>query len=381
MAPRRPAFLELFFDLVFFFAFIALAQKLIDRLTWAGTAQTLILLLAFSLIWALTAWLADTFDLNRPTIQAQIIGVMFGGLVMAAAVPGAFGPHGVLFAVAYVSIHFGSTGYYTLIARQRELRGRNLRVIFWLCLSAPAWIVGASIGGTTRGVLWAVAITLEYTGATLGWPTPWLGRSASAEWRLVGERIAERYRQFLIIALGVTIFVAASAFSRGDFSTGQILAFGVVFVITVLLWRIYIHRAGELLTNAIATAVNPSRFSQFAVVAHLIMVAGVLMISAASQLIAERPFGGTPVSWGTVILGGPAMFLLGRALLDYTVFSRVSWSRPAGLVLLAAVVPAVPLLPPVMLAVVTMLILLGIAVANLITTRTNPPIPAPPVVS
>jgi low temperature requirement protein LtrA len=376
---ERPAFLELFFDLVYILALIALAKKLINELSWAAAGQTLILLLAFSLIWALTAWGAATFDLNRPAAQAQIIAVMFGSLVMAAAVPGAFGDRGHIFVAAYLAIHFGSSSFYMFTLPEAPLRSRSGRILFWFIISSPAWIIGAFLGGTAHGVLWAVAITVEYTAAVLGWPIPPFGRSP-AEWRLTGERVAERYRQFFIIALGVAIFVIAMTFSADGFTMTRGAAFGVVFVTTVLMWRIYIYRAGELLIIAIATAANPSRFTQFAAVAHLVMVAGVVVTAVTAQLVIGRPFGDTPAAWGTVILGGPALFLLGRGLLDYTAFSRVSWSRPVGLVLLAAVAPTVPLLPPLMVAVAATLVLLGIAVSNLIAIRAHPPRPTPPAI-
>ena len=63
---KRPAFLELFFDLVYIFALVTLATVLAGKLSWTGIAETLVLLLAFTMIWALTVWAADSVDLTRP---------------------------------------------------------------------------------------------------------------------------------------------------------------------------------------------------------------------------------------------------------------------------------------------------------------------------
>jgi low temperature requirement protein LtrA len=378
--PRRPAFLELFFDLVYVLALIVLAQKLLHRLTWSNAGQTLLLLLAFTLIWTLTVWAADAFDLNRPVVQAQIIGVMFGSLVMAAAVPQAFERHGLLFVVAYLSIHFGSSLYYIALTRQTNLTRRSWRILFWLALSAPFLFAGAFVGGTPRGVLWTVALAIEYAGAALGWPTRIVVRLPYQEWPLVGERVSERYREFVIIALGVAIFLIASTFSGGNFTMGRGEAFVVMFLITVITWRIYIHRAGEKLTSAIASATHRSRYTEFAALAHLVMVMGVLLMGVADQLVIRRPFGATPAAWGTVLLGGPAVFLVGRGLLDYTVFSRISRSRPVGLVLLAGLAPVIHLMAPVAVAAAVLVIMLAVGVSNLITVRTSPPSPAPPVI-
>jgi low temperature requirement protein LtrA len=378
-ASHRPAFLELFFDLAYVLALITLAGRLVAELTWVTAVETLILFLAFSLIWALTAWAGDTFDLNRPAIQAQVIWVMLGTLVMAGAVPGAFDDRGLLFVAGYLGINLGSAGYYMLFEHDPALRSRSHRIFSWFCVTTPAWLAGAFVGDTPRAVLWAVAITAEYGSAYLGWPIPRFGRLPAREWRLVGERVSERYRQFFIIALGVTVFVMGLAVGRGNYTTERITALGTLFATTVLMCRIYIYRAGEMLTNAIAVSANPSRFSQFAAVAHLIMVIGVLVAAVTDQLVLERPLGHTPAGWGMVILGGPALFLVGRGLLDYTVFSRVSWSRPVGVLLLAGMAPAVPRLPPLGVAGAATAILLGIAVGNVIATQVHPRDPAPPL--
>src|SRR4051812_8372115 len=95
--PGRPAFLELFFDLVYVFVLASLAKVMADDLTWTGVAETVVLLLAFMLVWALTTWAADTIDLARPAVQVQVIGVAAASLLLAAVVPDAYDGHGLLF--------------------------------------------------------------------------------------------------------------------------------------------------------------------------------------------------------------------------------------------------------------------------------------------
>ncbi|MBQ0906531.1 low temperature requirement protein A [Micromonospora sp. U21] len=377
--PAHPAFLELFFDLVYVFALISLAEKLAHELTWTGTAQTLVLLLAFTFIWALTAWAGDTLDRARSVIQVQFIGTTAASLLLAATVPDAYGSRGMLFASTYLAIHLGSSLYLVMVVREPFLRGRSSRVLLWEAIAGIGWIGGALLGDTARLVLWAVAIGIEYAAAALGWPVPGLGRSHSEEWRLAGERLSERYRQFVIVALGVSIFAVAEAFSESDYTAPRVWALVVVFLIVVLMWRIYIYRAGELLTDAITKSTRPSLLGQSAAVTHLIMVAGIGGAAVTGKLVVDRPFGETtPPSWAAVILGGPALFLFGRGVLDYTVFGRVSRSRLAGLVLLGVVAPATYLLPPLVVALLAMIVLALVAVANLLSTRLHPRTAAPP---
>ncbi|MFF0370646.1 low temperature requirement protein A [Micromonospora sp. NPDC005087] len=376
-SPAHPALLELFFDLVYVFALISLAEKLATELTWSGAAETLVLLLAFTFIWALTAWAGDTLDQARSALRVKFIGTMAASLLLAATVPDAYGSRGLLFAITYLAIHLGSSSYFLLVLRDPSQRGRSSRILFWEAIAGFGWIGGALLGDTARLVLWAVTVGIEYAAAALGWPVPGLGRSHSEEWRLTGERLSERYRQFVIIALGVSLFTTAETFSQSDYTAARVWALVVVFLIVVLMWRIYIYRAGELLTDAIAKSTRPSLLGQSAAVTHLIMVAGIGGAAVTSRLVVDRPFGETPPSWAAVILGGPALFLLGRGLLDYTVFGRVSRSRLAGLVLLGGVAPATHLLPPLVVALLAMIVLALVAVVNLLSTRRHPRTAAP----
>lgn len=376
--PGRPAFLELFFDLVYVFALISLVKTLAVDLTWTGVGETVVLLLAFILVWSLTTWAADTLDLARPAVQVQFIGVAAASLLLAAAAPDAYGERGLLFAVTYLAIHLGSSSYYLLIRPTAAEPRRSGRILFWYTIAAVGWIGGGLTAGPTRLVLWVAAVGVEYVAASLGWPVPGLGRSTPQEWRLVGGRVAERYRQFVIVALGASIFVTGTTFSLNEYTMDRAWAFLVVFMIVVLTWRIYIYRAGELLTDAIARSTNPPLLTQSAAVTHLIMVAGVGGMAVTSHLVVARPLGQTPPSWAAVILGGPALFLVGRGVLDYMVFGRISRSRLVGLVLLAGVAPASSLLPPVLVALLAMTVLALIAAANLVSTRVHARMPMPP---
>nr|WP_192579636.1 low temperature requirement protein A [Micromonospora sp. AMSO31t] len=273
--PGRPAFLELFFDLAYVFALISLVRTLAADVSWTGVGETLVLLLAFTLVWAVTTWAADTLDLMRPAVQVQFIGVAAGSLLLAAAAPAAYDGRGLLFALSYLAIHLGSSIYYLLLRPSANEPVRSGRILFWYTIAAVGWIGGALATGPTRLLLWAATVAMEYVAASLGWPLPKHGRSQPQEWRLVGERVAERYRQFVIIALGASIFVIGTTFSLSDYTADRAWALLVVFAIVVLAWRIYIYRAGELLTEAIARSANPSLLTQSAAVTHLIMVAGI----------------------------------------------------------------------------------------------------------
>jgi low temperature requirement protein LtrA len=115
--PRRATFLDLFYDLAFVFALFQLSHGLLAHLRWSGAFQTAVLLLAVWLVWINTATIGDRYDPARPTIQLVTIGAMFGALVLAIAVPEAFGTRGLVFAGVYTALQVGRNLFLVVITR------------------------------------------------------------------------------------------------------------------------------------------------------------------------------------------------------------------------------------------------------------------------
>ncbi len=361
--PERATFLELFFDLAFVVAFFQLSGGLTQHLTWRGALQTLVLLLAVWFVWFVTAGVTDRLR-QRPAVQLLVIVTMLGSLVLAAALPEAFGRHGLAFAGVYVAIQVCRGLFLMFALRDHDVERIAARAMFWSGVFALPWIAGALVHGAARLALWAVAVAIEYAADTFRYPTPGLRRRRASSWTIAAEHLSERYRQFFIIALGELILVTGLALSGGSVAAGRSAAFLVSFASTVLFWRIYIYRAGELLAAAVTVSADPARIGRSASYAHLIMVAGIVVTAAGDELVVAHPSGHLRPAWIAVILGGPALFLAGRARLEYTVFSRVSKDRLVGLLLLAAAAPAMLLITPLAAAAAATAVLAGIAIAD-----------------
>src|SRR5215469_6512721 len=195
---QRSTLIELFFDLAFVFAFTQLSITLEDDLSWGGAYRILLLTMAVWWTWSVTAWATDLYA-QRAGLRALVIALMFGVLLLASALPSAFGEQGLAFALSYVVLQTSRTSVLLIATWNHPLRKRPARVLFWFGISSVFWIPGAFVHGAAREVMWSAAIAAEYASASLGWPTPWVGRSALFEWDLVEEHLAERYRQILII--------------------------------------------------------------------------------------------------------------------------------------------------------------------------------------
>src|SRR6476646_10835191 len=105
---QRATWLELFFDLVFVFAVTQLSHLLLHHLTLHGALQTLFLLLVVWWAWIYTTWMTNWFD---PESVLVLLVVMASSLLMAVAIPEAFGRLAPLFACSYVLLQVVRNGF------------------------------------------------------------------------------------------------------------------------------------------------------------------------------------------------------------------------------------------------------------------------------
>ncbi|MFG1652527.1 low temperature requirement protein A [Micromonospora sp. NPDC049275] len=383
---QRATFLELFLDLVFVFALTRISARVIvdftdgQRGVLAGLGQALLLFLALWAVWSLTVWSTSWLDPEAPIVQTVIVLTTVGAMTMAVAVPDAFGARAALFAITYVSLQIGRVVYFHVAGHGRPDPRQTLRVLLWFGVSAPLWIVGGLVDdGTVRGPLWTVAVLVDYTGLYLGWPTPRIGAQRIGGRMIAAEHLAERYQQFLLIAIGEAIFVLGLAFSGSGFHADQTGGYVLALTTTVLLWRIYFHVAGRVQDAAVSHSHNAPRLATEMAFAHLLMIAGIVLTGVGFELFITEPRGHLPAAWLIAILGGPALFLAGRSALEYQVFARVSRSRLAGLLALGLLVPVTVHLEPLTAGAAAAVVLVAVAVGDARRSRQRPAeTPRPP---
>ncbi|MFI6272565.1 low temperature requirement protein A [Micromonospora zamorensis] len=378
--PEYPTFLELFFDLVYIFMFSRLAASLAADLTVRGALQTAVLLLAAWWVWVLTAWLTDLFNPRLPIIQATVLLVMLGTLLMAIATPYAFGRYGWLFVAAYFGIHLVRDAVLIPGTRvNRPIQARSIRVFFWFGVTVAPWVAGVFVDGTARLVLWSLAVAVDLGSARFGWPTPRLGRTELASQIFTGVHLSERHRAIFIVALGELILSTGMGLAGSGFTAGRVATSAVAFVSAVLLFQLYFQRVQRILAPPSVVTVERVRPGTSTSYSHLVMVAGVVVVSASTLTVIDQPSGRAPVELMAAILGGPALFLLGSVLFDAVVTGRMLWSRVLAIVVLGALmVPATFLLPPLAALVLANLVLLLTLVGEGLAARDRPALAAAP---
>ncbi|GII27735.1 membrane protein [Planotetraspora mira] len=365
----RVTFPELFFDLVYVFAVTQLSHLLLAHLTWHGAAQTGLLLLAVWWAWVYTAWHTNWFDPERSSVRLVLGGVMLVSLIMSAALPDAFGRHGLLFACAYVAIQIGRTAHSVIAAPRNTPLRRNLaRVLAWALLSGVFWITGGLTEATARELLWAAAVGADLVAPWVGFVTPGLGRSATTDWSIDGAHMAERCQLFLIIAFGESILVTGSTFGQA-MSPSSAAAFAVSFAGSAGLWWVYFGRSAEAGSRVISSADDPGRLARSAYTfLHLPMVAGIVVSAVGDELVISHP-GETGVEVTLTVLGGPALFLAGHALFKRVLWGRFPASHLAGLAALIALAPAGLVVPPLAVAAAAMAVVIAVALWDSVGRR------------
>ena len=161
---------ELFFDLVYVFAVTQLSHLVLGHMTVAGVGRAALLLLIVWWAWIYTTWMANWFDPASPAVRAVLTAVMLASLLMAAALPGAFGEHGVLFAGSYVLLQVGrNAAAVKLLPRDEPLHDVFRRLLGWSVASGALWIAGAVLPGDRRLLLWGPARPPPCGGCTSAW--------------------------------------------------------------------------------------------------------------------------------------------------------------------------------------------------------------------
>jgi low temperature requirement protein LtrA len=354
--------LELFFDLVFVFAVTQLSHRLLDHLTIGGALETLLLLVAVWRAWVDTTWVTNWFDPDRTPVRLLLIALMLVSLVMSVAIPQAFGEGGLMFAIAYVAIQVGRTAFVVLALERSSSLGRNFqRYLAWFTIPAVLWVAGGLLQGEARYVLWVLAIVLEYAGPVIGFWTPGLGRSTTADWTVEGGHFAERCRLFVILALGESILVTGMTFAEIEPTVATVSAFVVAFLGSVALWWIYFARSEEAARGAFSSSEDPGRLARSAYTYfHLPMIAGIIAVAASDELTVAHPGAHGTLASVALILGGTSLFLAGHALFKWAVFGVLSWSRLVAIAALIALIPAGFKIPTLTLSGVAGVILVGL---------------------
>jgi len=370
----RVTYVELFYDLVFVFAVTQLSHGLLEHLTPLGALQTAVLMLAMWWAWIDTAWITNWLNPERTAVRLMLFALMLAGLVLSASIPKAFGERALPFALAFAVTQVGRS-LFMLWALKNHDAGNFLnfiRIVLWQGATASLWIAGALAEGPVRVTLWAIAVGIETSAPLFGFWVPVLGRSATTDWAVEGGHMAERCGLFVIIALGESILVTGATFAGLTWTADHIGAFLVAFTGSVAMWVIYFNIGAERASRQIASSEDPGRLARNGYTyLHILLVAGIIVAAVGDDLALHHPNGHNDTGTTAVLIGGPALYLIGNLLFKRLSAPNLPLSHLVGLGLLAMLIPAVPVTTPLLLSSATTAVLIVVAAWESISLRNS----------
>jgi len=332
--------LELFFDLVFVFAITQVTTLLSDDSTAGGMLRGMLVLGALWWAWAAYAWLTNTLNPEEGAVRLAVFAAMGGMLVVALAVPEAFGDHGVLFGAAYLIVRALHIALYALGTRgDRDLLGAVLRMTPTSIISGVLLVAAGFLDDEAQIALWATALAIDYLGVLVG---------RGSGWVVAPRHFAERHGLIVIIAIGESIVAVGVGAAGLTLGPGVVTAALLGVAVAAALWWLYFDWWTIVAENRLAEASGTSQTTlarDLYSYLHLPLVAGIVLFALGMKKTlgdVDEPLKTVPAA---ALCGGLALYLVAYSALRFRLDRRISRGRMAAAVVLIALLPAARELP------------------------------------
>ena len=318
--------LELLLDLVFVFTIIQVTEVVVEHPDWEGLGEALALLALVFYMYGGYIWLMNQTAPDTVPVRIALIAAMATFLVIAAAIPHAFGETRLVFGVAYLVVVIIHHTLFVVLGSSGNIRG-ILRVGPFNLLAAIVLVVGGFASESLAWVFYPAAILIILIGTT---------RPGRGAFDLGATHLIERHGLLMIIALGESIVAVGSGAAAMKLDV-PVIAFAVLAVGVVGgMWWVY-FAGDDGLTEQHFRGEGASRRQSLAITAffgdHLGMMFGLVVFAAGIRLVV--PSLGSPPSFPASVFmgGGVALFLGGSALFRGELHLGGSLPRVAGSVL------------------------------------------------
>ena len=356
---RHATNLELFLDLVFVFAVTQVAGMLASDMSLAGFGRGLLLAWLVWWLWSQFTWLGTAIDLGgRSATQFLVLATVPLTLLMAVALPGAYGPSGLEFAGAYLAVNL-----WAMAIQGWSLWGEPMTRRAWLryaplaALAPLVLLAGAFLPEGARFGVWCAVAAFGVASAVAGGR----GQEGKIAWTVDPGHFTERHALFVIISLG-EILVAVGASAAGVHLTPAVGA-GLLAAVAVacVFWWTYFAFVPEAVERALRLA-KPYERGRIArdrfTFGHFPIVFGLVLYAVVAKHVVAHPTD-PPSAGDLVALTGAITFFVGGLLgLQWQAMRQLAPERVAAIGAVAALCwvagPRVP--GAVLVAVVAVII-------------------------
>jgi low temperature requirement protein LtrA len=320
---HRVSPIELFFDLVFAFAFAQVTTLWLEQSSWAGLGRGLLVLGVLWWVWASYAWLTNAADADAGIVTATLLFAIGASFIAALAVPEAFGAHRVLFAVSLFVVLSAFVGLYALVGRKEpELLAAVLRMARTLVPAAGLILVAAFVPRGYEPALWALALIIGFVGPQL---------AGASGWRVEPAHFAERHGLIVIIAIGESLSAIGFGARNTHLGTAVIVAVVLGLVVAGSFWLAYFDFA----SSGVQRVVAESRGTERTVLArdaytyaHLPMVAGIVLFAFAMRTALQHVHATLSVVPAVALCCGSALYLAAFLAIRWRVSRTLGRGRP-----------------------------------------------------
>jgi low temperature requirement protein LtrA len=319
---RTSTTIELFFDLVYVFAITQVTGLLHLEPSGAGLAKGAFLLMLLWWTWSIYTWTTNWTGTASVPIKLFLLATMGTTLVMATAVPDAFGDSSVLFGVTFFVVRLLAGVLYWVASASYPTQRSAFYTFFPASTTGAALVmVGSFMSG---GWLWA------FYGAGAALDVLISFYSARGDWAVDAAHFQERNGLFVIIALGESIVAVGLSFAEVDSDLRHIAALVVSFVWVASLWWAYFDRAAPYAEKYFRRLHGRER-ARFARDAYSFLlyplVVGVVFCAVGLEDLVAHPSEPLPATSQFALGVGTALVLLAVAAGTYRAIRRLTVER------------------------------------------------------
>jgi low temperature requirement protein LtrA len=354
----RVSTLELFFDLVFVFAITQITGTVTRAPTAVSLGRGVAVFLILWWAWGAYAWLTNTVPTGETMPRLVVLVAMAAMLVIALAVPHAWGDGGVALALGFLAVMALHCALFLLAAENPTVARPAMIRLATTNLAAAVILVGAGLAdGRAQTALWVAAIVLCYAG-------PYL--TGVAGFTVHPGHFVERHGLIVLIALGESVVAIGSG---GDVTVDWGLA-GTALVVMALivgLWWSYFDHDADDGERALVACEGPERARLARDVysyLHIPLVLGVVYAAVGIHEALVRPNEPLDPVFAGAFAGGVVLYAAGLGAIRLRLGGRPHPARVAAALVAVAVIPLAPHVDAVVAAVILAATTLAVALGD-----------------
>jgi low temperature requirement protein LtrA len=331
---QRVTPLELFFDLVFVFAITRVTSLMAHDLSWLSIGQGLLVLGALWWGWAAYAWLTNHVSGEDGRARLVVFVAMSAMVLVALAVPEAFGAHALLFALAYLAMRMAHLALYWVSSREEpEVHVAVIRLLPTATAGPLLLVAAAFADGAPQAALWIVALAIDYGGPFV---------RGVAGYRVHPAHFAERFSLIVIIALGESIVAIGVGAGDQPLDLAVAVAAVLALVASAALWWAYFDVVAQIAQRRLAelrgTTRNLLARDAFAYL-HLPMIAGIELFALGVEQVVGHVDEPLKLEASAALFGGVALYLVAHVAFKRRNIGSLGGQRLVAAALCAAAVP------------------------------------------